>query len=69
MAGDSLSLPRSIDFSVVFPSQQAAFAFCDEIVESGLTLAMEGWLAIEAEAFGGENDGWGCFNMNDLPKS
>lgn len=95
--GDSLTLKRSIDFSVVFPSEQAVLAFCEAIQESDLKLAyresriradhpwdvtvtcemepdhtkigaMEEWIAALAASFGGENDGWGCFNMNDLPK-
>ena len=95
--GDSLTLPRPIDFSVVFPSEQAALAFCEAIRECGLKLvhednriredrpwdvtvtremvpnhaelgAMEALLKKHAEPLGGINDGWGCFNMDDLPK-
>ena len=93
--GDSLTQPRQIDFSVVFPTEQAALAFCDAIAKhdvevsyeegSGLgespwdvtvtremvpdhaaIIAMEEWLASHFGPFGGVNDGWGCFNMEDL---
>jgi hypothetical protein len=28
---------------------------------------MEDWLAARAAPFASEIDGWGCFNMQDLP--
>lgn len=96
--GDSLTLPRPIDFSVVFPSKQAALAFSATIAEIGWKLvyeeagvredrpwevritremvpehaeigAVEERLAAFAEPFGGMNDGWGCFNVEDLQKT
>ena len=95
--GDSLTLPRPMDFSVVFPSKEAVLAFCEAVHEDGLKLsyeqnglredrpwdatftkdmvpshaaigAMEDWLARHAEPIDGENDGWGCFTQEDLPK-
>jgi len=95
--GDSLTLSREIDFSVIFPSKEGAIAFCEAVDRPDLKLsyrlsevdddcpwdvtvkkdmipdhakiaAMEGWLATHAEPLGGENDGWGCFNQEDLPK-
>jgi hypothetical protein len=96
--GDSLTLSRPMDFSVVFPTEDAALAFCETVHEDGLKLryeqsdvreerpwdvtvtkdmipsheaigAMEEWLAGHAEPLDGENDGWGCFNQEDLPKA
>ena len=95
--GDSLTLSRPINFSVIFPTKDAALAFCEAVHEDGLKLsfkqsevsddrpwdvtvtkdmipghgaigATEGWLAGHAEPLDGENDGWGCFNQEDLPK-
>jgi hypothetical protein len=95
--GDSLTLSRDIDFSVIFPSEEAAITFCEAVDEPSLKLryrlsevdddcpwgvtvtkdmipdhakiaAMEYWLAGHAEPLDGENDGWGCFSQEDLPK-
>lgn len=95
--GDSLTQPRPIDFSVVFPTERAALDFCEAIAESGVKfsheesradadrpwdvtvrramvpdhteiIAMEEWLATRAEPHDGQNDGWGCFNIEDLPR-
>jgi hypothetical protein len=38
---DSLTQPRSIDFSVVFPTEQAAIAFCEAIAEYQVELCYQ----------------------------
>ncbi len=39
--GDNLSLPRNIDFSVVFPNESAAARFVDQFREQGYEASME----------------------------
>ena len=87
--GDDLSIPREIDFSVIFPTEDAALRFAVLLLRNGQKVSFceyeedeerpwqvqahpfmvpshenisgyESLLANEAEAFGGENDGWGC---------
>lgn len=93
--GDSLTQSRAIDFSVVFPTEQAARSFCEAIAEYDVEIAfeksdvdesrpwdvtvtrdmvpnhaaiigMENWIAAYAEPLDGQNDGWGCLNVEDL---
>jgi hypothetical protein len=87
--GDDLTLPREIDFSVIFPTEEAALKFAVLLLRNGQKVSFseyeegdglpwqvqahpfmvpshenisgyEELLGSEAEAFGGENDGWGC---------
>lgn len=37
--GDSLTLAREIDFSVIFPSEEAAIAFCEAVDKPDLKLS------------------------------
>jgi hypothetical protein len=93
--GDSLTQSRAIDFSVIFPTESAARAFCEAFAEYDVKfayqesdaeedrpwdvtvtrtmvpdhagiIAMEDWLESHAGPLDGLNDGWGCFNINDL---
>lgn len=92
--GDTLTVPRDIDFSIVFPEEFSAQRFIDAIrphfdlvrytqMETSRRLkwdvtatrhmlpshrditTTEEFLAAAAEPFGGENDGWGCFNVTE----
>jgi hypothetical protein len=94
-SGDSLTQPRPINFSVIFPTEKAAQRFCGAIAQYEVKLAyqesdagkdrpwdvtvtrdmvpghaeiiaMEEWLDTHARPLDGENDGWGCFSINDL---
>ena len=92
--GDSLTQSRPINFSVLFPTQDAARRFCDVMEDYDVAVTcesldddwdvtvtrdmvpdhaaitgMEHWITIHAEPLGGGNDGWGCFNMEDLRDS
>lgn len=91
--GDNLSVPREIDFSILFPDEKSAIRFAravggkfDRIKILLLDSAMRGFdwdvtasrvmlpdhtEITEIEMFlenvitplGGENDGWGCFQV------
>lgn len=93
--GDNLSVPRTIDFQIIFPDEKSATEFA-EVVRSkfdtvGITFfeerkprpvwdvtasrmmlpdhkaitEMEMFLEDAASPFGGKNDGWGCFTVED----
>lgn len=92
-AGDDLSLPRVIDFSVVFPTIDGARTFSRQLAEPNVKIELdpdirgdgkidvtvsrkmlpthegitdfEHRLAEVSAPFGGENDGWGCFEVRD----
>jgi hypothetical protein len=87
--GDNLEIPREIDFSVIFPTEDSALKFAVLLLRNGQKVSFseyeehdelpwqvqahpfmvpshenisgyEALLAGEAEAFAGQNDGWGC---------
>lgn len=90
--GDDLSVPRDVDFSVVFPDEYSAQCFIEivkphfkkmrysktetsqpvtwdvtatrfmSLYHQDITQT-EQFLEDAAADFGGENDGWGCFNV------
>jgi hypothetical protein len=95
--GDSLTQPRPINFSIIFPTESVVLAFCEAFTKSAHKIAyqksevdedrpwdvtvtremvpdhaeiiaMEKWLAARADPLDGRNDGWDCFNIEDLPK-
>jgi hypothetical protein len=90
--GDDLSKARDIDFTVVFPSEEASRMFVEATSQLGYSASaeltecvlgfpwevtvvrhmvpthaaigeFESQLEREAQALGGCNDGWGCFQQ------
>lgn len=88
--GDNLSKSREVDFSVIFPTEDAALKFAVQLLRNGKKVTFgpyesnayfpwqvevhpvllptheiitkyESLLAIESEAYGGINDGWGSY--------
>lgn len=87
---DNLEKKREIDFSVIFPSEEAALKFAVHLLRNEQKVTFSAYerndempwqvhahaimqpthesistyeqlLAKDAKAFGGRNDGWGCF--------
>jgi hypothetical protein len=94
--GDSLTVARDINFSVIFSDEASAIAFCKATETNGSRVrykfiedgeeypwdvtasremvpvhqdidATEDYLASVAMPLGGQNDGWGCFDVEDMP--
>jgi hypothetical protein len=90
--GDDLTLPRDVDFTVVFPDQDSGEKFASHFRTLGYRASVELSETVEAfpwdvvvvkhmapshkeivdfedllqsvaAAFGGRNDGWGCFSV------
>ena len=93
--GDNLSVPRTIDFQIIFPDEKSATQFAEVVSSKFDTVEItffeertpgpvwnvtasrmmlpdhkeitdiEQLLEDAASPLGGENDGWGCFTVED----